>query len=95
MTDIWFFFALQSSSSTLARHTFKPDCECYSLSIARQELNGKLLMAAGFTDGSHRLWDINAMVGVGAPAVLSEPALVVPDSVELSPVDVALVGNPT
>ena len=51
-------------------------------------------MAAGFTDGTHRVWDVNTMTGVGAPAVLSEPALVVPDSVELAPVDLALVGNP-
>lgn len=51
-------------------------------------MEGKIYMAAGFTDGTHKLWDINSIAGVSS---LDEPCLVVDKSVEIAPVDCAFI----
>ena len=43
-------------------------------------------MAAGFTDGTHKLWDINSIAGVSS---LDEPSLVIKKSVDIAPIDCA------
>ena len=78
--------AFKASSSVFARHLFKPDTESFCLSVAPDYIDGKVYMAAGFTDGTHKLWDINSIAGVSS---LDEPSLVIKKSVEIAPIDCA------
>ena len=45
---------------------------------------GKQLMAVGFTDGTHKIWDVDHTLMIGS---LEEPQFTLKDSVELAPVD--------
>ena len=72
------------------RETFKkPACECYCLSVLQSET--RPLMAASFTDLTTKIWDINQILNEGIG--LDKPSCVIKDSVELAPVEVALIGS--